>query len=176
MAYFQDHTNTQKGAKHHVENYRPVANLCSTSKIFERLILKRIQVIELDNNADLTGKQQHGFKKGKSTTSLALQLQSLIARALDDDNFVLMASLDLSAAFDVVDIGLLMQRLRIIGLPEDILSLIEIWLRNRVYYVEINGHVSKLFLYRTWNNPRFNLGSRSVCNLCLPSFRSNRSF
>ena len=135
----------KKGAKHHVENYRPVANLCSTSKIFERLILKRIQVIELDNNADLTGKQQHGFKKGKSTTSLALQLQSLIARALDDDNFVLMASLDLSAAFDVVDIGLLMQRLRIIGLPEDILSLIEIWLRNRVYYVEINGQVSKLF-------------------------------
>ena len=135
----------KKGPKNHVENYRPIANLCSTSKIFERLILKRIQTIELENNIDLTGKQQHGFKKNKSTTTLALQIQSLIARALDDDNYVLMASLDLSAAFDVVNIDLLMKRLRIIGLPGDVLSLIDVWLRNRLFYVEIDGRVSKFF-------------------------------
>ena len=135
----------KKGAKNQIDNYRPIANLCSTSKIFERLILKRIQTLELVNNADLTGKQQHGFKKSKSTTTLALQLQSLIARALDDDNYVLMASLDLSAAFDVVNIGLLMKRLRILGLPDDILSLIEIWLKNRVFYVDIDSNVSKFF-------------------------------
>ena len=109
----------KKGAKNQIDNYRPIANLCSTSKIFERLILKRIQTLELVNNADLTGKQQHGFKKSKSTTTLALQLQSLIARALDDDNYVLMASLDLSAAFDVVNINLLMKRLRILDFADD---------------------------------------------------------
>ena len=102
----------KKGPKHHVENYRPIANLCSISKLFERLILKGIQTIEIENNIDLTGKQQHGFKKSKSTSTLALQLQSIMARALDDDNYVLMASLDLSAAFDVVNINLLMKRLK----------------------------------------------------------------
>ena len=135
----------KKGPKNAIENYRPIANLCSTTKIFERLILKRIQSIELENNTDITGKQQHGFKKSKSTATLALQIQSLIARALDDDNYVLMASLDLSAAFDVVNIDLLMKRLVILGLPNDVLSLIEIWLRNRLFYVEIDGQVSKFF-------------------------------
>ena len=53
----------KKGPKTNIENYRPIANLCSTSKIFERLILKRIQSIELLNDVDITGKQQHGFKK-----------------------------------------------------------------------------------------------------------------
>ena len=57
-----------------IENYRPIAKLCSTSKFFERLILQRIHTIELDNNIDLTGKQQHGFKKSKNPT-FALQLQ-----------------------------------------------------------------------------------------------------
>ena len=135
----------KKGQKTPIENYRPIANLCSTSKIFERLILKRIQSIELANDVDITGKQQHGFKKCKSTTTLALQIQSLIARALDEDNHVLMASIDLSAAFDVVNIGLLVKRLKIIGLPDDLVTLIEIWLKHRVFYVEIDGIVSKLY-------------------------------
>ena len=134
----------KKGPKNNVENYRPIANLCSTSKIFERLILKRIQSIELFNNVDITGKQQHGFKKCKSTTTLALQIQSLIARALDDDNYVLMASIDLSAAFDVINVDLLLKRLKIVGLPDDVVSLIEIWLRNRMFYVEIDDLVSKI--------------------------------
>ena len=37
--------------------------LCETSKIFEKLILKRIMEIQKDISVDLTGKQQHGFKK-----------------------------------------------------------------------------------------------------------------
>ena len=32
----------KNGSKFDIENYRPVANLCSASKIFERLILNRI--------------------------------------------------------------------------------------------------------------------------------------
>ena len=56
-----------------------------------------------------------------------------------------MASLDLSAAFDVINVNLLMERLTVLGLPEDVLSLIEIWLKDRMYYVEIDGEVSKFY-------------------------------
>jgi hypothetical protein len=120
-----------------VENYRPIANLCSSSKFFFFFLLKRIQAIELQNDVDITGKQQYGFKKNHSTLSLGIQIQSLIARALEDDNFVLMASLDLSAAFDIVDVNLLIKRLEIIGLPSDLVSLIKVWLSDRCCYVGI---------------------------------------
>jgi hypothetical protein len=53
----------KKGSKQMIENYRPVANLCSASKVFERLILNRINQLETLANIDLTGKGQHGFKK-----------------------------------------------------------------------------------------------------------------
>ena len=53
----------KKGSKQLIENYRPVANLCCASKIFERLILNRIAQIEELNNVDITGNQQLGFKK-----------------------------------------------------------------------------------------------------------------
>ena len=120
----------KKGSKQLIENYRPVANLCGASKIFERLILNRIAQIEELNNVDITGNQQHGFKKGRGTATAGLLLQSLIARALDDDCYVALASIDLSAAFDVVNVGLLIKRLRILGLPNDVITLIEMWLKE----------------------------------------------
>ena len=69
-------------------------------------------------------------------------MQSIIARALDEDEYVGMASLDLSSAFDVVDIDLLLKRLRVIGLPSDMVALIGTWLRKGKFYVEANGQTS----------------------------------
>ena len=92
-----------------MENYRPIANLCSASKIFEKLILRRINEIQDENQEDITRNGQHGFKRNRSTLTLSLELQSIIARALDNDDFVLVASLDLSSAFDVVNVGLLLK-------------------------------------------------------------------
>ena len=53
----------KKGPKSEISNYRPISNLCSTSKIFEKLILRRLISLQELNGIDLTGKQQHGFKK-----------------------------------------------------------------------------------------------------------------
>ena len=41
----------QKGPKKDIENYRPIANLCSTSKIFEKLIRKGVPVRRLGSAA-----------------------------------------------------------------------------------------------------------------------------
>ena len=134
-----------KGEKKNIENYRPIANLCSASKVFEKLILKRLLDIEDENNCDLTGINQHGFKRGRSTSTLSIEIQNLIARALDEDKTVLLASLDLSAAFDIVNISLLLKRLRIMGLPNDIIDLIEVWLRKRMFYVSMDGSNSRIY-------------------------------
>ena len=50
-----------------------------------------------------------------------------------------MANLDLSSAFDVVNVKLLLKRMRIAGLPSDIVKLIEIWLVERRCFVTVNG-------------------------------------
>ena len=45
-------------------------------------------------------------------------------------------------AFNVVNINLILERLKIIGLPNDTLEVITIWLRNRLFYVDINGETT----------------------------------
>ena len=70
----------------------------------------------------------------RSTTTAGLAVQPALARALDLGEFALMANLDLSSAFDVVNVNLLLKRMLIVGLPNDIIKLVEIWLLRRQYF------------------------------------------
>ena len=132
----------KKGPKTSIQNYRPIANLCAITKVFEQLIINRIREIEKCNSTDITGKSQHGFKKDRSTATAGLTIQSILSHALDRNEFALMSSIDLSAAFDVVNIKLLIKRLEIIGLPTDVILLIKAWLNNRLFYVDVDGNCS----------------------------------
>jgi hypothetical protein len=51
-------------------NYRPIMNLCSWSKVFEKLILKRILEIQREAGINLTSELQHGTKSERSTSTL----------------------------------------------------------------------------------------------------------
>jgi hypothetical protein len=66
-------------------------------------MLKHILDVQTENNCDLTDTNQNGFNQKKSTGTLSMELQSLVTRALDERKFV--SSLDLSSAFDIVDIS-----------------------------------------------------------------------
>ena len=57
-----------------------------------------------------------------------------------------MASLDLSSALDVVNMDLLIKRLIIIWIPDDIVSLISVWLKNRSFYVMVGEDSSDVHL------------------------------
>jgi hypothetical protein len=85
------------------------------------------------------------LKNNLSTLKLLLELQSIIARAVENDDYILVASLDLSSAFDVVNVELLLKRMRIIGLPDDVIELVNVWLCERLYYVSIGGENSCMF-------------------------------
>ena len=91
----------------------------------------KIFEIKNDCNVNITGKEQHGFKKAKSTATAGLILQSLIARGFNRGEYSIMASVGLTAAFDVVIIGLLIRRIKIIGLPKDVIAVVEIWLKDK---------------------------------------------
>ena len=85
-------------------------------------------------------------------------LQSLIARAMDNDCFVALAGIDLNAAFDVVDVELLIKRPIILGLRSDIVKFIKIWLEERYFYVSIRGSESTVKV--TWHGIVKNLKYR----------------
>ncbi len=50
----------------------------------------------------------------------AKQLQAVMTRSLERGEYAAFASLDMSAAFDVINVKLLMERLKVAGFPQDI--------------------------------------------------------
>ena len=89
----------KKGSQKDISNYRPISNLCTMSKFFEKLILQQLLNIAKANNVDITGETQHGFKADRSTVTAGAAIQSLIARSIDDDKYFVLTSLDLSEGF-----------------------------------------------------------------------------
>jgi hypothetical protein len=84
------------------------------------------------------------LKKYKNTSTACHLFQSLISLTADKKNYVKMASLDPSAAVDLVNVKLLDKRLTIMGLPIHHVNLIRIWLTDRKFYVEVGGSCSTL--------------------------------
>jgi hypothetical protein len=136
----------KKGPKSKIENYRPISNLCAISNFFKKLLLQRI--LETANSDTLFTNQQHGFRKGKSTITAVIKLQRIISTHMYMDEYVAVASLDLSAAFDVVNVELLLKRLKVMGMPEDLVMLLTSWLTDRAAYVEVGGECLEYFLVR----------------------------
>jgi hypothetical protein len=58
---------------------------------------------------------------------------------IDNDGHVLVASLDLRSAFDLVNVELLLMRMKIIRGPEDVIELVKVWLNDRSYYLSKLG-------------------------------------
>lgn len=106
----------KKGQKDMAENYRPISNICSVAKIFEKCILNELEDIAHKSNKDLTGSNQFGFKKGCSTMSTMLEIQTKISNSIDKRKMCGIISLDLSAAFDTISKEILIDRLKISGL------------------------------------------------------------
>ena len=76
----------KKGSKNDFENNRPIANLCSMTKVFQQLILKKLKDIKTEKRIDLRGNSEHGFKQKRSTAMAGLTIQSKLTRALEQNN------------------------------------------------------------------------------------------
>ena len=107
--------------------------------------MTRILKIEKQADCSLTCKNQHGFNKERSTTTASAEIQSKVAALMDQDQYVGMASMDLSAAFDVVKVDLLLERLTKMGMPPDITNLLEVWLIYQQSYVEVHNCCSQYY-------------------------------
>ena len=123
----------KKGSKVDPENYRPISLLCSLGKVFERCLLN---VMTTRFGDHLPSSFQHGFRKNHSTSTAALSVQSIIARALDRKKKVVVVSTDMSAAFDLLDKDVLLPRMSKLGIPPSLCNIYREFLSERRAHVQ----------------------------------------
>ena len=123
------------------KNYRPVNNLVFLSKLTERVVSKRLDKHMEVNN--LFNDEFFGYKKHHSTETMMLGISDDILSGFDEGKCTVMLFLDLSAAFDTIDIDKLVEILGDeIGLTGTALAWCKSFLSNRTQRVKINGEYS----------------------------------
>ena len=78
-----------------------MSNLVFLSKIIERVVLIRLD--DYMNKNNLQGTAQYRYKKGESTETMLLEIVNVLV-AFDENKATVILFLDLSAAFDTIDI------------------------------------------------------------------------
>jgi len=132
----------KKGSKTDVNNFRPISNISSMSKLFERCLSNRIKLKDPDN---IFGEHQHAFRVGSSTTTACLTLQDYLATKLDQSYKAILYSIDLTAAFDLLRPNLLIQKLLNLNVENYIIRCILSFLSGRKAFVDVNGSNSNIF-------------------------------
>ena len=130
----------KKGDSLTPKNYRPVALLPIFSKILERVVFNQF-VEYLDLNS-LLHPNHHGSRHGHSTATALIQMYDRWVEEVENGDMVGVMMIDLSAAFDMVDHGLLLQKLEVFGLDNKAISWIESYLSNRCQSVFVDGCLS----------------------------------
>ena len=123
------------------KNYRPVAILSPLSKVIEKIMYEEIYSYFTNNK--LFHPNLHGYRKHRSTQTALLQMYNRWVQAASDGQLSGVVLLDLSAAFDLVDSELLLQKLQAYGLDDDILSWLNSYLTERHQAVWIDHALSE---------------------------------
>lgn len=92
-----------------LSNYRPISNVSFISKILEKVVLEQLQS-PLDLNS-VFEEFKSGFRKHHIPESALLKVLNNILLSADSGDSVILLLLDLSAAFDTVDLKILISRL-----------------------------------------------------------------
>jgi len=103
----------KKGNHLDSKNYRPISLIPTFSKVIEKIVLNRL--LQHLSSHQLLTPHQHGFVRGKSTTSAIIALTEFVIDNLEEGNIPTTVLLDFSKAFDCLDHTQLCNKLRRIG-------------------------------------------------------------
>ena len=102
------------------KNYRPVSNLHFIRKVLEKLVVKRLEQHII--NHILYDPLQSAYIIAHSTETTIMKIHNDIVNGLDKDHCIILAFLDLSAAFDTVDHDIFIDRIRAYDIRETALK------------------------------------------------------
>ena len=123
------------------KNYRPVALTSHLIKVFEKVVRKNLVDFMESNN--LFNHSQHGFRGGRSCLSQLLSHFDRITYEMEKGNGVDVVYLDFAKAFDKVDHGITIHKLRQLGLRGKLGRWLTCFLTNRVQSVVVEGRKSQ---------------------------------
>jgi hypothetical protein len=127
--------------KDEASNYRPISNLHTVSKIIERLFLSRI--VAHVEQSPCYNKLQSAYRRGHSTETALLRLTNDVYCGADKGHRTLLIQLDLSAAFDMIDVNIMLRRLeQSFGLTGTTLNWIKLYATGRKQYVRFGDYCS----------------------------------
>jgi len=129
------------GPKGSAKNYRPIALTSHLVKVFEKIIRNRIYNFLEERNYLNTG--QHGFRKGRSCLSQLLAYHDKLLHHLAEGNNVDTVFLDFAKAFDKVDHGILLHKVKDLGIAGKVGLWLFNFLTQRTQAVTANGAISE---------------------------------
>ena len=126
-------------------NYRPIVNLQFLSKLIEKVVLKQLLTHMKSNHLECP--DQFAYKKNHSTETILLQVVDEVLIGFDEGSCTILVLLDMSAAFDTVDVKKLLEILENkFGLKGIVLKWFQSFLTKRTQKVLVNGELSEILV------------------------------
>ena len=123
-------------------NYRPVSNLSFASKVLERVVAFRL--LEHQDSCGLRELFRSAYIKNHSVETALTRIHNDLCMTVDRHGAALLILLDLSAAFDTIDHGVLLRHLQDqYGAEGGSLAWVDSYLRNRRQCIVIGDHMSQ---------------------------------
>ena len=119
----------KKGDPEELKSYRPISLLSVFNKIVEKIIAKET-TDHLERNRVLS-EGQYGFRRHRGTEDAVLNLQKYVIESLESQRIPLIVMLNFSSAFDCVNHGRLLEKLRCAGITDTALKVFASYLENR---------------------------------------------
>ena len=130
-----------------LKNYRPISNLSFIGKLIERIVLRRLNEHLETNHLNIAN--QSGYRKYYSTETLLVKIVDDLLIAFDENKATVVMMLDLSAAFDTVDHGKLLNILfHEIGITGTALKWFRSFITGRTQKIKIGSAESETIVIR----------------------------
>ena len=122
-------------------NYRPISLTSVCCETMERIVCAHLRDY-LESNS-LLSENQFGFRAGRSTSDQLLLVYNSISRRVDSGGICDVLLFDFSKAFDIVCHDILLAKLRVVGIDDNLLLWISSFLTNRKMKVSVKGFLSR---------------------------------
>ena len=126
---------------HDVTSYRPISLLPVMSKLFEKLLIKRLNLIIKRKN--LIPNHQFGFRNKHSTIDQVHRITNIIEKALEEKQVCSAIFLDVAQAFDKVWHEGLKHKLKNL-LPSQFAKILESYLDDRLFMIRLEDAYSEM--------------------------------
>lgn len=142
VAILKPNKNPEEG-----NSYRPIGLSSCLEKVFETMIKNRLEWWM--ESKKLLPKSQFGFRRGKSTMDNLSLLTNEIQSCFINREYLTAVFIDISKAYDNVNVSILTEKMAKLGIPNVILNcIIGLYSEREIYIKSSHGLVGPRFVYR----------------------------